>query len=160
MEINKFLQSKSFQVVTWCVAIFILLFLVFSLGVFVGTQKASFSFRWADQYHKNFAGPAGGFFQKIEGREFMEANGVFGKIIQINEDSIIVEGKNNTEIIILVNDKTTIKSQTNNINISDLKVDDSVVIIGEPNDNGQIEAKLIRVILPMSVNNKRPPSQI
>ena len=63
-----------------------------------------------------------------------------------NEDSIIVNGRNDVEKIILVGEKTTIKSLNNNVNISDLKVDDDVVIIGEPNSDGQIDAALIRVM--------------
>jgi hypothetical protein len=34
------------------------------------------------------------------------------------------------------------------VKISDLKVDDFVVVIGEPNDSGQIEAKFIRLLPP------------
>jgi len=149
MELNNFFQSKGFKIAVLCVAIFVVLFFVFSLGVYVGTEKASFSFRWAEQYHNNFAGPSGGFFQKFEGQDFMESNGVFGKIIKVDENSIIVSGKNNIEKIISITDKTTIKKQSKDITISDLKVDDEVVIIGEANDNGQIEAKLIRVMPPM-----------
>jgi len=146
MDINNFFQSKTFKIITWCVAGFIVLFFVFNLGVFVGTQKASFSFRWAEQYHNNFAGPANGFFQEVANGDFMESNGVFGKIIQVNENTLIVKGRNDTEKIISVSDKTTIKYQNKNISISDLKIDQEVVIIGEPNDAGQIEAMLIRVM--------------
>jgi len=146
MDINKFFQSKSFKIIIVCIAVAVSLFFVFSLGVFVGTQKADFSFKWAEQYHRNFAGPANGFFQQFEGKDFIEHNGVFGKIIKVNEDSIIVNGRNDVEKIILVGEKTTIKSLNNNVNISDLKVDDDVVIIGEPNSDGQIDAALIRVM--------------
>jgi len=77
MDINNFFQSKGFKIATWCVAGCIIIFFIFNLGVFVGTQKAKFSFRWAEQYQNNFAGPAGGFFQRIEGQDFMESNGIF-----------------------------------------------------------------------------------
>jgi hypothetical protein len=39
---------------------------------------------------------------------------------------------------------TDIKSGFKNIKLSDLKICDIIVIIGSPNDKGQIEAKLIR----------------
>jgi hypothetical protein len=152
MDINNFLQSKGFKIAMLCVAIFIALFLVFSLGVYVGTEKASFSFRWAEQYHNNFAGPSMGFFERMEGKEFMESNGVFGKIIQVNADSIVVSGRNDAEKVVLITDKTIIKKQNTDIKIADLKVDDEVVIIGNPNESGQIDARLIRVMSPMSAN--------
>jgi 5S rRNA maturation endonuclease (ribonuclease M5) len=149
VDINNFFQSKTFKIITWCVAGFIVLFFVFNLGVFVGTQKASFSFRWAEQYHNNFAGPANGFFQQFAGKDFIDSNGVFGKIIKVADQSIIVKGKDDVEKIVSITDKTTIKYQNKDIKISDLKIDDEVVIIGEPNDAGQIEAKLIRVMPPL-----------
>ena len=146
MDINTFLQSRVFKIITLCVAIFIVMFFIFSLGVYVGTQKANFSFKWAEQYHNNFAGPVGGFFQEFEGKEFVESNGVFGKIIQVGDTSITVSGRDNAEKVISITDETTIKYQREDIKISDLKVNEEVVVIGEPNNAGQIEAKLIRVM--------------
>jgi len=146
MDINTFLQSRVFKIITLCVAIFIVMFFIFSLGVYVGTQKANFSFKWAEQYHNNFAGPVGGFFQEFEGKEFVESNGVFGKIIQVGDTSITVSGRDNAEKVISITDQTAIKYQREDIKISDLKVNEEVVVIGEPNDAGQIEAKLIRVM--------------
>jgi len=157
MDINNFFQSKTFKIITWCVAGFIVLSFVFNLGVYVGTQKANFSFRWAEQYHNNFAGPSDGFFQQFAGKDFIESNGVFGKIIKVADQSIIVKGKDDVEKVISITDKTTIKYQNKDIKISDLKIDDQVVIIGEPNDAGQIEARLIRVMppLPTAQNQNR-----
>lgn len=146
MDINKIFESKTFKIVIALIAIFVALFLVFSLGMFVGTKKADFSFRWAEQYHRNFAGPRDGFFQDFMGKDFVEPNGTFGKIIQVNDDSIIVSGREKTEKNILITENTIIKYQNIEIKISDLKVDDNVVIIGEPNQDGRIDAKLIRVM--------------
>jgi hypothetical protein len=129
---------------------FILLFSVFSLGMFVGERKANFSFRWAEQYHKNFAGPRNGFFQDFMGKDFMESNGTFGKIIQINEDSIIVSGRENPEKVISITKNTIIRCQKKDMSISDFKINDEVIIIGEPNQDGQIDAKLIRVMPKMN----------
>jgi len=148
MNIDNFLQSKRFKITIACMAIFIALLLVFSLGVYVGAQKASFSFRWAEQYHRNFAGPAGGFLQEFArpGEQLLESNGIIGKIMQINGQQIVVEGKNNTERIVDVNEKTVIKYQNKDVQISDLKTGEDIIIIGKPNDEGRLEAMLIRVM--------------
>jgi hypothetical protein len=148
MDINKFLQSKGFKIAAIAIGCFAVLLLVFGLGVFVGEKKAYFSFRWAEQYHKNFAGPAGGFFQEFTrpGEEFLESNGTIGQVIQINENQIVIKGKNDIERVVNIGDKTIIKYQNQNISISDLKTEDSVVIIGNPNEDGQLEAVLIRVM--------------
>ena len=49
------------------------------------------------------------------------------------------------EKAIIVSDKTKIINLRDVIKTSDLKIDDQVVIVGSPNDQGQIEAKLIRI---------------
>lgn len=148
MDINNFLQSKGFKIAACCIGGFAVLLLVFGLGVFVGERKANFSFRWAEQYHRNFAGPAGGFFQEFArpGEEFLESNGIIGEVMQINDQQIVVKGKNDTERMVNINDKTTIKYQNRNMAIADLKAGDNVVIIGSPNEDGQLEAILIRVM--------------
>ena len=136
--------------------------LVFCLGVFVGTKRADFSFRWADEYHRNFGGPQGGFFGDFMGmeRQFPNANGSFGQIIKIDNNVLTVKDNDgdNTEKTILVNDKTSIVYQKNNIKLSDLKVDDNIVVVGEPNSDGQIAAKLIRV-MPALPKNMQPNNQ-
>jgi len=127
----------------------ILLLLVFGAGVKVGTLKARYSYKWAENYHKNFAGPKGGFFGDLKrgfkDRDFIGAHGVSGSIIKIDGSTFIVNGGDNVEKTILVSEKTTITSRRETIKASDLKVDDRVVIIGSPNEQGQIEAKLIRL---------------
>lgn len=149
-SMDNFLQSKTFKEITVVVAGLVVLALVFGVGVFVGAKKAEFSFRWADEYHRNFGGPQGGFFNDFMGMggQFTAPNGVFGQIVKINDESLTVKDKDNVEKIILVNDKTPITYQRQNMKLSELKVGDSVVIIGEPNSNGQIKAGLIRVIPP------------
>src|SRR3989338_2328849 len=127
----------------------ILLLLVFGAGVKVGTLKARYSYKWAENYHKNFAGPKGGFFGDLKrgfkDRDFIGAHGVSGSIIKIDGSTFIVNGGDNVEKTILVSEKTTITSRRETIKASDLKVDARVVIIGCPNEQGQIEAKLIRL---------------
>ncbi|TSC53659.1 MAG: hypothetical protein LiPW39_149, partial [Parcubacteria group bacterium LiPW_39] len=49
------------------------------------------------------------------------------------------------EKIILISEKTTIEKGRETIKKEELKAGDRVVIIGSPNEQGQIEAKLIRV---------------
>jgi hypothetical protein len=145
MEKN-ILESKLFRAIILSIAGFIILAFVFGLGVFVGTKKADFSFRWADQYHRNFGGPQGGFFGDMMGQDFTAANGVFGQIIKIDGQTLTIKSKDNVEKSILISDKTTIIYQRKNMKLSELKVNDSVVVIGDPNDQGQIQAELIRVM--------------
>jgi hypothetical protein len=143
-----------------------LIVLIFGAGIFVGEMKARFSYRWAESYHKNFAGPKEGFFgdwrvPPPSAGDFIEGHGVFGQIMKIGSSTesgegatLVIKGRDDMEKIVLIKDNTVIKSFRETIKFSDLKVDDYIVIIGEPNDAGQIEAKFIRVAPPPSMGRR------
>jgi len=132
-------------------AVFAVVCLIFWIGMFVGGTKARFSYRWAESYHKNFAGPREGFFgnwQLPPPSDFINSHGTFGQIIEIKENTLVIKGRDDVEKIVLIKDDTTINRFRETIKASDLKVNDFVVVIGSPNEAGQIEAKLIRVLPP------------
>jgi len=123
---------------------------VFMVGVKLGQVKAGYYCSWLENYHRNFAGPREGFFRKgpmmMFNQGFFESHGNFGEIIQINNDSFVIKDlKNNVEKLIIINSNILIKKGYENLKFSDLKIGDRVVIIGSPNNQGQIEARLIRV---------------
>ena len=159
MDTDKFFQSRMFKGIILGIFGLIILGLVFGLGVFVGTKKADFSFRWAEDYHRNFGGPQGGFFGNFMDSDngFANDNGSFGQIIKIDQASgtLTMKDASNLEKNILVSEKTTIVYQRKNINLSDLKNGESIVVMGEPDNSGQIQAELIRVIPapPLKINN-------
>ncbi len=148
---------------------FVIAVLIFGAGVFVGGMKAKFSYRWAESYHKNFAGPRGGFLgdwrsiSPLPG-DFIEGHGAFGEIIQISDTDLVVKGRGDVEKVIITTEDTVIQKRRGTIKKEELKVGDQIVIIGSPNEEGQIEAKLIRVfggeVIGGEVKgkpNKRPP---
>jgi hypothetical protein len=146
-----------------CLAGFIVIVLIFGVGVKVGELKARYSYRWAENYHKNFAGPRGGFLddlRRFPAGDFIGSHGIFGEIIEIKNNSFVVKDRGNIEKLVIINDKTTITKGRKNISASNekdgLKVGDYVVIIGSPNEEGQIEAKFIRVF---SDDGLKPPPQ-
>lgn len=126
---------------------FVLVILAFGAGVKVGVSKAKFSYKWAESYHKNFGGPRGGFiddWRKFPARDFINAHGSFGEIIEVKEKEFIVRGRENVEKVILTTEETIITKGREAVK-EGLKVGDQVVIIGSPNEEGKIVAKLIRV---------------
>jgi len=130
-------------------AAFFVLILVFGLGMFVGATKARFSYRWAENYHQNFGGPGGGFMNDWRmlppNNEFIEGHGTFGEIIEIENSELVITGKDNVERLILIKDDTSIMAGREKVEKDELKVNDYIIVIGSPNDAGQIEAKLIRI---------------
>jgi len=63
-----------------------------------------------------------------------------------NDGSLVIKDIDNTEKIVIIDDNTTIRMFNQNVGKQDLKVGQKVVIIGEPNSSGEIEAKLIRIM--------------
>ncbi len=149
-KIKKIFQNR--DMLKWVIiglAGFVVLILVFGAGMKVGALKARYSYRWAENYQRNFAGPRGGFLgnfrQGFEGRDFINAHGTFGSIIKIDGSTVIVKSKDDVEKTVLVSEKTTITAHRESLKVSDLKIDDQIVVIGSPNEQGQIEARLIRL---------------
>jgi hypothetical protein len=145
MDIQTFFKSKQFKLVLSALGGLIILLIVFQLGMFVGFRKANFTFRWGENYHRAFGGPKGGFLKNFEGRDFTSGYGVVGNIIKIDGGLIVVKGSDNVEKIIAIDSITVINKGRQAIQLSDLKIDDRIVAIGSPKDDGSVMAKMIRV---------------
>jgi hypothetical protein len=141
-----FLQSRSFLRLLWGVGIVLLLLVVFKAGELVENQKADYAYKWSQNYYPNFVGqqaPGIG----LSGNSMM-AHGVFGPIISINSPNLVVQDtdNNNIEKEIITSTDTVIRDLNSYVPITDLEVNEQVVVIGSPNASGQILARLIRVI--------------
>jgi len=160
MDENKKINHDTLKWIIIGVVAFVVLVLAFGAGMFIGEIKARFSYRWAENYHRNFGGPQNGFMGELKmmppNSEFIEGYGAFGQIIKIESSAIIIKGRGDVEKIIVIKDDTVIKRLRNTIKLKDLKIDEYIMVIGDPNDAGQIEAKLIRVLSPMQSSFNSP----
>lgn len=142
-------NSNNINLIIVAIGVLVVLLAVFKIGIYVGYRKAQFSYRWGENYHRNFAGPRNGFFNRIDDNlgyeNFTNGHGSFGSILKIDNDTLVIQGKDNFEKTILTTSSTKIIGRNNSSRINALKVDDRVVVIGTPNDQGQIEGKLIRI---------------
>lgn len=136
-------------------AIAVVIVFIFILGIFVGHEKGRFSREWEQNYCGNMmgpGGPGGRGMMNFDRPGFNPHNG-FGQIIKIENNQIIVKGQDNVEKIIIVNDKTIIREFDKSLKLADLKVDDNIIAIGRPDNQGRIEAGLIRVMPAPAANN-------
>ena len=147
-----FKQSFKAHWAKWVIAAIveiIIVLLVYNLGVRVGYSKAMFSFNWRANYHRVFGGPRGGWLQPPPpGPGFMDAHGTVGKVVKIDGDTIVMQGQDNVEKTVVTSTSTLIRMNEKTLNVSDLKPDERIVVLGNPNPQGQIEAKFIRVFNP------------
>jgi len=151
-HLKNFLESKKFNAVAYGFLFAVIALLIFQAGVFVGFHKASFSSRQGDNFRNNF-GPRPNKMMGINPgmAEFPNPHGVSGKIISISLPSIMIEGQDNVEKVIVINKDTFIKNLRDTVSANELKINDSVVVVGNPNEKAEIEAKLIR-IMPKDIN--------
>jgi len=141
-------ESKVFKKIIYSFGITIIACLIFQAGVFVGFNRVTFGHDWEDNYSMNFGTPHRNQLMPIgDFGNLPNAHGAIGRIIKVESPTIIVmDDKDKTEKVILINDDTVIQKMRENGSIDDLKIDSFVIVIGSPNSKGQIEAKLIRII--------------
>ncbi len=145
MDIKEVYESKKARHIFFGICIAIIALLIFQAGIFVGFRKAEFAEHFGENYYRAF-GPsrdqAGGFFRE----DIAGGHGASGKIVKINLPTFVVSGPDNTEKVILITDDTLVRRLRDQISATDIKVDDFAVVLGAPNAQGQIVAKLIRLL--------------
>lgn len=150
-KIKKIFESNSFRISIYVLGSLVIIFMVFQIGMMAGFRKASFGRDWGENYEKNFGSP-NRFINKERGGfgdfgNLPNAHGAIGKIIKVDLPTIIVfDGKDQTEKVIILDEKTEIRKMREIVPTEGLKVDEHIVVIGNPNKEGQIEARLIRFI--------------
>jgi hypothetical protein len=151
-RIFNFFKKIDLKIITKIIGIFIIIIIIFEIGVFVGFYKASFGKDWSNNYKDNFIGVGKGpkQMQKMRMLDFKDApnaNGAIGRIIKKDSaEIVVVDEKDMMEKIVVVDKKTNIMKMKKIISFEDLSIDDFVIILGKPNSSGKIEAKLIRLI--------------
>lgn len=118
--------------------------IIFWGGMMVGSREARFSYQWGANYHHLF-GPPPGPFMGGGGDDFMNPNSAAGTIIKVSTNTLLIKGDDNIEKSVTISSSTLIRSMQSTLGPNDLKINDQVVILGEPSSTGQIEAKFIRV---------------
>ena len=148
MTMKEIFKPVHFNKLLIVLAVIVVLVFVFTLGLFAGHEKGRFSRNWGENYCGNIIGPGGhgGFGMMDFDRPGFNARSGLGQIIKIDGNSLVIKDQAGVEKTILVTDKTLIMENRQNVNLSDLKADDKIVVIGRSNSQGQIEPTLIRIL--------------
>jgi hypothetical protein len=143
MDTKKFTQLKSPKFIIGILILIAVIFGIFQAGVFVGFQKASFLFKYGDNYYRTFGerGNMPPFRDEMAG-----GHGVIGKIVRINLPTIVVMGPDNIEKIIVTTASTTVHQFREAFPLNKLTADQFITVLGYPNEQGQIVARFIRLM--------------
>ncbi len=147
MNLKTLQSSKKLQGILIGIGIAIIAILIFQAGIMVGYRKAAFSFKFGENFSRNFIGRKDMNMNFPRG-DMPSGYGAVGTIVRMNLPTIIVAGPDATEKVVTITKETLIRHFKDDMASTSLKVDDHVVILGEPDNEGQVVAKLIRVIPP------------
>jgi hypothetical protein len=150
MNIKDYIQSQSFKGVLVGIFIVIIALVIFQSGVAVGERKAVFAHRFGDNFERNFRNPQGEFMQlgMPGGMDMPGGHGAVGKIVSISLPLLVVAGPDNLEKTVVVGGDTEIREFRETITADKLEIGDFIIVLGVPNDEGQVDAKLIRLAPP------------
>ena len=143
--VKEVVKSNKFTKSLYAIGGIIIILLIFQAGVFVGFKKAEFSNRWAGKFRETFGSRNFG-HMKMMGGDYLTSHGAVGKIIKIELPKIFIIGADNVEKSVVIDDDTLIRVMRENIFSTSLKTGDDIIIIGSPNNSGEILAKLVRVV--------------
>ena len=148
MDIREFIKKKSVLSALIAITALFCLLAIFEAGVFVGFHKARFSERMGNNYfYRTFGAPQGGMHGGVFEEELPNAYGAAGKIVSVSLPTFIVDDRGVEKVIVIRGD-TQIKRFHDTATSSDIAADDFAVIIGQPDEKAQIQAKLIRLLPP------------
>lgn len=153
-EKEHFLQSKLFRGIIYGLAIATVASLIFNAGAAVGSRRAFFTCKWGENYGQNFGSHAVAEPKLLIRRDApapimgraIGFHGVLGKVVTVTDDGIVVMGNDDIERSVVIDDDTEIRNGRDETDRSGLANGLSVMVFGEPNDQGRILAKLIRIL--------------
>ncbi len=153
MNAKEIVQSKKFKVLVALCGVSLVALLSFASGVVVGLHKARFSYRFGENYERNFAtnfgpgmGRTGG-MMSFGNNGFRNSHGIVGEILSVSGESLLIKDRNNQESTIRVSGLTVINSGQDTVDITQLKTGDQVAVVGRPGEDGVIDARLIRIFV-------------
>ena len=128
------MQNKWLRIALIAVGVVLALCILVGVGLFVA--------RWSNPR----TGRPVGLFRRIFG--LYNGHGAVGAIqtIDLQNQTITLQLGDGTSQTVLVNKDTRIEKSGKRIELSDLKVDDRITVIGSPDKQGRITAGWIRVL--------------
>lgn len=153
-------RSRLFRTIAISGGALLLAILIFAGGVVVGLRKARFSYRFGQNYERNFVGMRGHghMFPWGGDHDFRDPHGLAGTIISLSGNNLVIKDAGGQENTVTITNQTLIKYQGKNLKAGDLKQNEKVVVLGRPSSNGTVSADLVRVFdnLPPGANQNPP----
>lgn len=124
-----------------------LMFLGILIGQAVGERRAAHYGKWQQNYERNFFGSPLRMPGIPLGRSPIPLKGhaLLGEVLTVDKNTISLKGRNDIEQSVLIDDQTIIRKDNEPGSRDDLTAGSKVAVFGRPNDEGQVQARLIRI---------------
>lgn len=140
------ITSKTVQIALGVVAVLILMCVSFLAGAKCSERRMRHFSNWSNHYPDMMLPHRGMRVMEFRGRPPMPLpNGVFGRVLSATGTNLIIEGRDHFEQNVLINASTTIRTERGTASIADIQPEMEVGVFGMPNEQGQIDARLIRL---------------
>src|SRR3990172_8160790 len=117
---------------------------IFWLGMVVGERKADFTHRVGEQFGREFGGrvappPVGRpHIFPAPGKGFFGGHGTAGEVVKAEDGQLVIVGPENVEKTVIVSENTVLIKGRERVQPREIEVGNRVVVIGTPNNEGQI----------------------
>jgi len=150
MDTKKIEQTLKNKRITKIIFLSLAFIVVFMAGTHFGYDRAVFSSRVGENYYRMFDSNGPSMMNGLGGRDLPPGgHGAIGKIVRISLPTFVVAETRGGEQLVRIDTDTMIRRFRDNVTSADLKVGDMIVILGTPNDSGEVLAKLIRIMPPL-----------
>jgi len=145
MKLENINKSRIVRIILITICAIIVLLGILQIGITIGEEKVRYTGQFGNYFENNFMGQMRGPMEFFD-NDLPGGHGVVGKIISMSSTEIVISGQDNIEKIVSITDKTIFRKFKDDVTASDLKIGDFVVVIGNPDSQGKVEAKLLRVM--------------
>ena len=78
--------------------------------------------------------------------DLIQSHGGFGRVLRVDASSLVIKGPDGVEKVIDVATGTEILRMRDKIDLSEVRINEEAVVIGQPTDEGRVKAELIRLL--------------
>lgn len=142
-SMQNLIHSKFLHGMLLGIAVLVVLLAAFEAGMLVGARRVSHFSHWCEQNERMFAPPGPAQFFNVPFSP--DGHGVFGNVLSTSGTSMTVEGQDGIEHVVIIVGDTLVRRGQDNLTSTDVHPNDHVGVFGDPDDDGDIEAKLIRI---------------
>ncbi|MBP9762441.1 hypothetical protein KBD34_02380 [Patescibacteria group bacterium] len=142
------ITAKWVQALLATLLLLILLCLAFLLGAKVGQHRSGHFCNWNNHRPEGREmprGPRGKPDMMMPMRAMPLPNGVFGRVLSASGTTFVIQGRDRFEQSVLVTTSTAIRLDNRGASSTDIQTNTEVGVFGAPNEQGQIQAHLIRL---------------